>query len=169
MPFQPVTPPDDTLMPLLPAMKRLARRLSPSADAADDLAQEAALKIWSTLARGGEIEDLRPYAMATLRNLARSHRRQMRDIVEMKDDTASIPPDAPRHLACAEMLAAINRLPEAQATLMTRVAAGEASPAELAHSINCPVGTVMSRLARARVTLRRDMGLAPNMSVTELF
>jgi len=28
---------------------------------------------------------------------------------------------------------------------------------------------VMSRLARARVTLRRDMGLAPNMSVTELF
>ncbi len=169
MPLQHMTPPRDTLLPLLPAMTRLAQRLSHSTDAAEDLVQEAALKIWSTLARGGEIEDLRPYAMATLRNLARSNRRQMRDMVEMKDDTASIPPDAPRHLACAEMLAAINRLPEAQAALMTRVAAGEASPKELARSSNCPVGTVMSRLARARVTLRRDMGLAPTMSVTELF
>lgn len=169
MPFQQVSPPCDTFLALLPAMNRLARRLSRSPDAADDLVQEAALKLWSTLARGGEIEDFRPYAMATLRNLARSRGRQMHDMEEIKDDTVSVPPDAPRQLACAEMRAAIERLPEAQARLMTLVAAGEASPVELAHCTDCPVGTVMSRLARARATLRRDMGLEPSMSVTELF
>jgi DNA-directed RNA polymerase specialized sigma24 family protein len=67
MPLQHMTHPRDTLLPLLPAMTRLARRLSHSTDAAEDLVQEAALKIWSTLARGGEIEDLRPYAMAIWR------------------------------------------------------------------------------------------------------
>jgi len=38
-----------------------------------------------------------------------------------------------------------------------------------ARTIGCKPGTVMSRLSRARATLRRAMGLAPDMSVTELY
>ncbi|MEP2027782.1 MAG: RNA polymerase sigma factor [Paracoccaceae bacterium] len=169
MPLPHLALPCDALLSLLPAMNRLARRLCHTPDTADDLVQEAALRILSTLANGREIDDLRPYAMATLRNLARSQGRQKRDTVEIQDDTVSVLPEAPRHLACCEMLAAIERLPKSQAALMVRVAAGEASPAELAHSVDCPVGTVMSRLARARATLRREMGLAPDAPVTELF
>jgi len=38
-----------------------------------------------------------------------------------------------------------------------------------ARTIGCETGTVMSRLSRARAALRRDMGLEPDMSVTELY
>jgi RNA polymerase sigma factor (sigma-70 family) len=169
MPLSHVTTPPSGLVPLLPAMTRLARRLTQTREAADDLVQDASLNIWAALSKGQAIHDMRPYAMATVRNLARSTARQARDLVEMTDETVQVSPDAPRHLACAETRRAIARLPKPQARLLTLVAEGEVSPAMLAQYTGCPVGTVMSRLARARVRLRRDMGLGPDMSVTELF
>lgn len=159
----------DKLTLLLPAMARLARYLTRSPDAADDLVQEAALKILGRLSDDRQIADLRPYVMATLRNISRSNGRQIRNVVEIKEDTLSVSPDAPRHLACAETRAAIERLPRKQAELMYLVAAGELSPTALALCTGCPVGTVMSRLSRARAALRNDLGLGPQMSVTELF
>jgi len=163
-----ISPPHD-LSRHLPAMTRLALRLTRDRDKADDLVQEASLNIWAHLARGHQIDDLRPYAMATVRNIARSGARRARDMVELREDTVAVSPDAPRHLACAEIRAAIERLPAAQAELLGMVAAGEASPAALARATGCKPGTVMSRLSRARAALRRDMGLGPDMSVTELY
>lgn len=169
MPSLRKTPPSHDLSRLLPAMTRLALRLTRDRDKADDLVQEASLNIWAHLVRGHRICDLRPYAMATVRNIARSGVRRSQDMVELMEDTITVAPDAPRHLACAEIRAAIERLPAVQAELLSMVAAGEASPAALARATGCKPGTVMSRLSRARATLRRDLGLAPDMSVTELY
>ncbi len=169
MSFQKTPPPNDDLTTHLAAMTRLARRLTRNRDLADDLAQDAALRIWARLARGAEIDDLRAYSMTTLRNLARSNARSVRDDVEFSEDMAAVGPDALRQLAFRDTCAAINRLPADQARLLTLVLAGQASPTDLANTTGCPVGTVMSRLARARATLRRDMDLDADMSVTDLY
>lgn len=144
---------------LLALLHRRARRLTACPDEAADMAQETALKIWQARLDGREMDNLQAYAMTALRNLAHTRWRDRKPWDELKDDMASTPPDAPRRIACAELRAAMMRLPKAQAELMALVAEGETSPAHLARLTGQPVGTVMSRLARARKTLRADMGL----------
>ena len=63
-------------------------------------------------------------------------------------------------LICAETLHAIEQLPANQLRLMRYVCAGETSPKQLANLTGWPIGTVMSRLARARERLREV--LEPN-------
>ncbi|WP_187429936.1 ECF RNA polymerase sigma factor EcfG [Roseobacter fucihabitans] len=160
--------PDD-LNALLPRLATRAKRLSDSQSDADDLAQEAALKLWSALHSGTEVEDLERYAMTVLRNLARQKWRSERPTDPLEEDSMAVLPDAPTRMAFAEIVAAVGRLPENQALLIQMIAAGETSPASLARLTGLPVGTVMSRLARARAKLRKEMGLKQKAPVSELF
>ena len=92
-----------------------AARLCRTADEAEDLAQEAALRLWQRLEGPAEIEHPEHYAMITLHNLARQRWRSRRPTEELSDDMAQTPPAAPAGLACAEPRAAIERLPCQQA------------------------------------------------------
>ncbi|MGC1495559.1 MAG: sigma-70 family RNA polymerase sigma factor [Sulfitobacter sp.] len=163
----PVTP-ADPLSDILPRLRARARRLSRSAEEAEDLTQETALRLLLALRRDAEIAAPDRYAMITLHNLARSRWRARRETEELSDDMAQTAPAAPARLACTEVRAAIARLPPDQAALMELVVAGESSPQILADQNGVPVGTVMSRLARARVRLRAEMGLEGQASVMEL-
>ena len=154
---------------LLPRLRARARRLSASTEEADDLTQEAALKLWQVLREGREIDALDRYAMTLLHNLARQRWRAARITEDLADDMAQSHPDAPVRMACHDLAAAIARLPPDHATLMRLVAKGETSPTALARQTGLPPGTVMSRLARARATLRRDLGLPRGAPVSELF
>lgn len=158
----------DLFEELLPRLERRARRLSDSPEAAQDLAQEAALRLWQRLAQGKEVKQPDRYAMILLHNLARARWRRRRPQEEMQENLLVTLPEAPSRLACAETQAAIARLPEGQRRLMQLVMEGEVSPSALALRLGLPPGTVMSRLARARVRLRAEMGLAPRASVSEL-
>ncbi|MCT4701612.1 RNA polymerase sigma factor [Enterobacteriaceae bacterium H20N1] len=60
-----------------------------------------------------------------------------------------------------EIMKRVNRLPEAQRDTMFLVYVEELSYREAAEVLNVPVGTVMSRLATARVTLAQDRVLQP--------
>lgn len=144
---------------LVKRLHRRARRLNANPADAADLAQEVALKLWHQHCTGVQIDNEQAYAMTALHNLARSRWRNRRVFEELQDDTAATPPDALRRIACAQLRAAVARLPPPQGELMALVAAGETSPAHLARITGVPVGTVMSRLARARMTLRADMGM----------
>ena len=159
-----------------PNFKRLAgqlharaRSLTASKADAADLAQDAALAVWRRHASGARIEDLRAYAMMALRNAARSRWRNKRDWDELEETRVPCAPDAPRRIACAEVSAALTRLPPAQAQLMHLIVEGETSPKSLARMTGLPLGTVMSRLARARAKLRKDLGLSKSASPTQLF
>lgn len=141
------------LVPLIPILIRRARRLSRSPSEAEDLVQDTLLSLCQRLEDGGTIDDLPSYAMRTLSNRARRTWRQT-PTEELEDDHALTQPDALIRLDCADTLAAIKALPAPQRQLMTLVVEGETSPRAMAQATGLPLGTVMSRLARARAKLR---------------
>ncbi len=159
----------DQLATLSPELRRRARGLTRSAEDASDLAQETVLRLWALHRAGTRIRDARALAGTILTNLARSQWRDLRQYDQLEEDTIATEPDAPRVIACHELEAAIEKLPAAQSELLHHVERGETSPARLADLTGHPVGTVMSRLARARANLRLEMGMSRACSVTSLY
>lgn len=159
-------PADTTFAQLLPRLETRARRLTRDPDLAQDLAQEVILRLWTQLRLGRQIDDETAYAMTSLRHLVASRWRVQVNCEPLEDDSAAILPEAPARLGLAETEAAIDRLPQDQADLLRRVAAGETSPAALARATGLPTGTVMSRLSRARARLRAELKL-PAENATE--
>ena len=159
----------NSLCDLRPGLMRLARHLTGSQDQAQDLCQEVLLKLWTRLQDGHEIEDLQPYAMAALRNQYRQYLREQVPQEELTEaDTPSVP-DVSALLALHDLESAIRGLPAPQARLIRLVAEGETSPRSLAEITGWPLGTVMSRLARARAKLRLKVGLGEKSPTADLF
>jgi RNA polymerase sigma-70 factor (ECF subfamily) len=161
------TLPDD-LTALIPTLTRAANRIADTPDEAQDLTQEVLLKLWLRLNRGDDIINLRSYALAALRNQMRQGLRDRHNIDDVDIEDTATAPNAFACLALSEACSMIEKLPPDQAHLMRLVLSGETSPAALARQTGWPLGTVMSRLARARAQLRRDMGLDPGAPVTAL-
>lgn len=149
--------PDTPIESLIPLLRRRARRLTTSHSDAEDLVQDALLRVLQKLGKGHDIDALGPYTMRTLHNQARMRWRGPPPPEELEDDAACVDPVAMVRLECEDTLAAIDALPCDQAELMRRVCGGQTSPAALAADLGVPVGTVMSRLARARARLRETL------------
>ena len=132
---------------------RRARRLTRNRIEAEDLVQDTLLRLCQRLRDGAEIDDLPAYAMRTLSNGARRGWAKPQT-EELEDDMAITPGAALLRLDCADALSAIDALPPPQRALMQLVVQGETSPASIAERTGLPLGTVMSRLARARARLR---------------
>ncbi|MDV4145651.1 RNA polymerase sigma factor [Shimia sp. FJ5] len=133
---------------------RLLRKSRRYGSEAEDLVQEAILKLFTHLAEGAEIDNLEAYATTTLHNLARSRWRKMVATEEFDEGMTVTEADASVHLEARETLAAIDALPYHQASLLRLVAKGTQSPYDIASRTGLPLGTVNSRLARARARLR---------------
>ena len=145
---------------LLPSLKRRARRLSASATDAEDLVQDTMVRVISKQQQGAQIDDLPAYTMRTMHNQARMGWRKQPAPEELNDDDASTPPVAMDRLICADTLRAIEVLPDNQARLLRMVSEGDTSPKVLAERTGWPVGTVMSRLARARIRLKEILDIS---------
>lgn len=160
---------DPRLLALIPVLTRLSRHLTGNPAMADDLLQDTLLNLCNRLTKGAEIDDLRPYALATMRNIHRATLRRARPQDALNDSDAITLPDPLLRLTCAEVTRAIQNLPPDQSRLMRLVAAGETSPAALARALDLPLGTVMSRLSRARARLRADMGMGAQAHAAALW
>ena len=144
----------------IPALRRYAWALLRDHDAADDLVQdclERALSRWHLHRRDG---DTRAWLFTILRNLfvsgTRSHAR--RGGQAGMDDLGELPSPEPgpdRHLLGRDALSVLARMPEEQRSLLLLVAVEDLSYEAAARVLGIPVGTVMSRLSRARERLRR--------------
>jgi RNA polymerase sigma-70 factor (ECF subfamily) len=149
----------------MPVLLGTAYALTGSRDRAEDLAQDALLRVWARLRAGEEIAELRPYLFATLRNLARRPPRLAPAEAAAPDTAAHAAPD---RIACREVLAALADLPPDQSRLLARAALGQQSLAEIAAECGLPAGTIASRLSRARARLRRRLDLPAASPVSAL-
>lgn len=126
-------------------------------DLASDLAQETMVKALKRIGQLREPGKLDSWLFGILINCWRDHFRQQRDTVDITD--VELPhDDTPEKLKQSEDLVSsvrhsIARLPEGQRQVVTLVNLEGFSYAEVAEILDIPVGTVMSRLSRARAAL----------------
>ena len=161
---------------LLTDLQRSARRLARTGADADDLVQDTLLRVWSRMAMISDgvegatpIDDLRAYAFATLRHRAFARYSIARAVEPPSEDLAAPRgSDGVTRLACSEALAALAELPDEQQSLLRLRAMDGLSYAEIARHTGLPLGTVTSRLARGRATLRHVLDLPPGAPVTDL-
>ncbi|MEL6170196.1 MAG: sigma-70 family RNA polymerase sigma factor [Pseudomonadota bacterium] len=149
----------DALVALRPRLLRRARRYVATKDAAEDLVQEALLRVWARARELDEIDDLEPYVIVAMRNLAR--RRRTTDLPLDAASDAGVEGSQEARVATTEVLTAMEHLPAHQALLLRDHAIDGVSFSDLARRHGLPIGTVMSRVARARANLRSELGIAP--------
>ncbi|NKF24615.1 sigma-70 family RNA polymerase sigma factor [Solimonas marina] len=150
---------DAELRALLPRLRRFALQLTQDPQAADDLVQSS-LERALTRAGGKRPEgDLRAWLFSILyRRFVDEQRRQKRfsrvlALFGARDaGQASSPEDT---IVAHSILAALAALPAEQRALLLLVSVEGLSYQEAANALDLPIGTVMSRLSRARQALRR--------------
>ena len=152
---------DDLLREQLPRLRRFAYWLARDRNGADDLVQstlERALTRWGSLR---DAAALKPWLFSILYRDFLSTRRRSRRYASMLDHLhAGEPeehPSAERHVAAQSALEALDRLPSEQRSLLLWVSVEGLSYQEVAEILDVPIGTVMSRLSRARQALRRSL------------
>lgn len=147
---------------LRPRLYRLAYSWCHDAALADDLAQDALIK---ALARSDQLRDaqaLESWLFSILNNCWRDHLRSRREFTDVDDLDEAIVDEAPspeQRYASRQTIQrvrlAIAGLPLGQRQVVTLVDIEECGYAEVAAILGVPVGTVMSRLARARQALKQ--------------
>lgn len=146
----------------IPSLRRYARALLGDPDRADDLVQDCLERAVSRrrLWRGGG--SLRAWLFRMMHNLHVNLRRaeSLRRAVPL--DELERPPSAgesqTHRVALAEMARAIRELPEDQQRVLLLVVLEGFTYREVADILDVPIGTVMSRLSRARERLRLLVG-----------
>jgi RNA polymerase sigma-70 factor (ECF subfamily) len=145
--------------PLIPALRRYARGLMKDTVAADDLVQDCLERVVSHWHRRRN-DDPRTWVFAILHNLAINRLRQKTRRGEHLPydtvDEASFAVRATQEdaLLRKDILHALDQLLEDQRSVLLLVSVEDLSYAEVAEVLAIPIGTVMSRLSRARERLR---------------
>ncbi|WP_407310469.1 sigma-70 family RNA polymerase sigma factor [Pseudomonas sp. nanlin1] len=149
---------DASLRDLLPRLRRFALSLTHEASSADDLVQaclERALAHWHNRQAHS---DLRAWLFAILyRQFIDGHRRAKRDaqlLAGLNEDPA-YQPSTERSVLAQSALQAFAQLKPEQRALLYAVSVEGLSYQQAADMLQVPIGTVMSRLSRAREALRR--------------
>ncbi|MDP2135971.1 MAG: sigma-70 family RNA polymerase sigma factor [Sulfuritalea sp.] len=139
---------------------RLAFAWCHDAGLADDLAQETLTRALSRLDQLRESARLMGWLFAILNRCWIDHLRGLRDDVD-DEILAELPSDLPGPDSHAERQQTVNRvraaitvLPLGQRQVVTLVDLEDFSYAEVAEILAIPIGTVMSRLCRARASLK---------------
>lgn len=148
--------------PLIPALRRYARALVRNRSDADDLVQdclERAVSRWSQRRDG----DVRAWLFSILHNLAIDQFRRSAArgrhvaIDETNQDHFGEAAVQEQKLIYRDVLNKLARLPEDQRAVLLLVAVEDLSYADAAAVLKIPVGTVMSRLSRARERLQQEI------------
>ena len=149
------------LEPCLARLWRYALVLTRASDVAEDLVQATCLRAIERADQFSPATRLDRWLFTILRSIwlneIRSRRvREGGGFVDAEDALFSDGArDIETNILAAEVLTAINRLPEAQRETVLLVYAEGYSYAEAAAALGIPIGTVMSRLAAARASLAR--------------
>ena len=149
------------LVALIPHLRAFARTLAGDPASADDLAQDAMMKAWDARASFQMGTNMKAWTFMILRNQFYSEKRRSWRSSQLDQEAAERTlvavddPEAP--VALDELRQALNTLPEEQREALILVGAGGFAYEEAAEICNCAVGTVKSRVSRARKALQQTL------------
>ena len=145
------------MVALVPQMHSFARSLCRDGTRADDLVQEALARALANIERFRPGTNLKAWLFTIVRNEHYSQlRRRKFEAYGVDTDTLpepSVPPDHDGKLELRDLNCALATLSAGQRTALILVSVSGFSYEEAARICNCAVGTIKSRVARARDTL----------------
>ncbi len=146
------------LVALIPHLRAFARTLTGDQASADDLAQDALMKAWDARASYQMGTNMKAWTFMILRNQFYSEKRRSWRQTQLDQDSAERnlvavdDPQAP--VALDELRLGLGMLPTEQREALILVGAGGFAYEEAAEICGCAVGTVKSRVSRARRALQ---------------
>ncbi|MET0240681.1 MAG: sigma-70 family RNA polymerase sigma factor [Sphingobium sp.] len=151
----------EKLASVIPHLRAFARSLCGDRDKADDLVQDTMLKAWAARDRFEAGTKFKAWTFTILRNHYFSQTRRLRFVGEWDDLVAdrllAAPASQDKMVEMRDLLRALQQLPVAQREALILVGAGGISYEETAEISGVAVGTVKSRVARARAALEAIM------------
>lgn len=147
------------LVELIPRLRRYARALVGDRAGADDLVQDTLERAWTKLHLYRQGTDLRAWLFTVMHNVHVNRMRATRLADPLGDDMPELASRGTQSdaLLLRDLDRAIARLPADQRAVLLLVTLEEMSYEEVARTLGIPIGTVMSRLSRAREKLRSMM------------
>ncbi|WP_124950951.1 RNA polymerase sigma factor [Sulfuriferula thiophila] len=154
----------------IPSLRRYARALlGGRAEDADDLVQDTLERAYAKWHLWNVGAKLRPWLFSIMHNLF------INQVVLLKNRAAHVSLDDAMELSvianpgarleAMELVHAVSRLPESSRTVLLLVTLEDFSYADTAKILDIPIGTVMSRLARARQQLRNMLSDTPQVEL----
>lgn len=149
----------DDLQEHILSLHRYATGLVGNPNDAEDLVQECLCRVIDRINRDAPIRNLRAYLFRTLRNVFIDQRRDANvfqtalDVEDAIDAALSARPEQEDGIRCADIMDALDHLPDAQREVVLLVSLEGMSYQEVADLTDTPIGTVRSRLHRGRTTL----------------
>lgn len=147
----------------LGVLRRYALVLTRDPDEAEDLVQEALLRAVASARTWEPGRPVRPWLLAIVHNqhVSRRRRRQVEAActVELEEQAPkAVPAAQPHRIQLNRTMQALMSLPEEQREVLVLVALEGLSYKEAAELLGIPLGTLVSRLGRARAALRVAVG-----------
>lgn len=147
----------DLLVGLIPSLRAFARGLCGNTHMADDLVQEAMMRAWKARASFTMGTNFRAWMFMILRNIFYTTIRKNSRMTSWDPEAAEriLVEPATQHVGIElnDVQKALNKLPPVQREMLMLVAAEGVSYEEAATIAGCAIGTVKSRVARARAAL----------------
>ena len=153
----------DSILSAIPNLRAFAISLSGNVDRADDLVQETVLRALANIDSFQPGTNMSAWLFTILRNLFRSEyrkrRREVEDATGMYAESMKSQPEQASRLEFEELRTALAQLPDDQREAVILVGASGFSYEEAAAICGCAVGTIKSRVNRARNRLAELMSI----------
>lgn len=148
----------EDLLAALPSLRAFAISLIGQADKADDLVQDTVLKAWSKQESFTVGTNIKAWLFTILRNefysQIRKRGREVQDADGLLSDKLAVHPEQYGSLDMKDFRKALDLLPDDQREAIILIGASGFSYEEAAFICECAVGTVKSRVSRARLRLQ---------------
>ncbi|MBW3097286.1 RNA polymerase sigma factor [Pseudohoeflea sp. DP4N28-3] len=155
------------LLSVLPNLRAFAVSLCGNSDRADDLVQDAILKAWGAQDRFEMGTNIKAWVFTILRNefysQARKKGREVQDSDGLFTERMAVHPGQYGSLDLKDFAKALTQLPEDQREALLLVGASGFAYEEVAEICGCRVGTIKSRVSRARSRLLEIMQIDGEM------
>jgi RNA polymerase sigma-70 factor (ECF subfamily) len=151
------------IVELIPRLRRYARALVSDRARADDLVQDTLERAWNKFHLWRPGSDLRAWLFTVMHNVHVNQVRASRDHAMLDDEGPEMAVAAVQgaSLEIRDLERALAVLSPEQREVLLLIALEDMSYAEVAAMLDIPIGTVMSRLSRAREKLRALMHGTP--------